>query len=69
MVGQVASLQEVFGTEEAWHYALSAYVVLVVICYIPYRWFPESPKYLFIVANRRAQARRGMNVDERFLYI
>lgn len=60
VVGQVASLQEVFGTESAWHLALSAYLLLVVLSFIPYPIFPESPKYLFIVAGKRDQARRGM---------
>lgn len=59
VVGQIASLQEVFGTESSWHFALSAYLLLVLICYLPYPWFPESPKYLYIVARKREQARRG----------
>lgn len=60
VVAQVASLQEVMGTEEHWHYALSAYLILVIICFIPYPWLPESPKYLYIVAGKQDQARNGM---------
>lgn len=56
VVGQVVSLQEIFGTELLWHYALSAYVILVMLCTVPLPWFPESPKYLYIIANRRDDA-------------
>lgn len=59
VVAQVASLQEILGTDELWHYALSAYVILIVICFLPYTWFPESPKYLYIVAGKRDEARNG----------
>lgn len=59
VVAQVASLQELLGTEELWHYALSAYIVLVIVCFLPYKWFPESPKYLYIVAGKRDVARNG----------
>lgn len=59
VVAQVVSLQELLGTEELWHYALSFYIVLVIICFIPYAWFPESPKYLYIVAGKRDDARDG----------
>lgn len=54
------TLQEIFGTEEAWHLALSAYLILVLLCFIPYPWFPESPKYLFIVARNREYARKEL---------
>lgn len=33
VVGQIFSLQEIFGTEDLWHYALSFYAVLVITCY------------------------------------
>lgn len=59
VVGQIASLQEVFGTDELWHYALSAYIVLVIICFLPYKRLPESPKYLYIVAGKRDIAQNG----------
>lgn len=64
VVGQVASLQETFGTESEWHIALSAYLVLVLICFIPYPWFPESPVYLYVVAGDKEKARRG-----KFLFV
>lgn len=59
VVAQVASLAELLGTEDLWHYALSAYIILVVVCFIPYPWYPESPKYLYIVADNRELARNG----------
>lgn len=60
VVAQVFTLHQLLGTEELWHYALSFYIVLVIICFIPYAWYPESPKYLYIVAGKRDQARNGM---------
>lgn len=53
VVGQIVSLQQVFGTNELWHYSLGSYIVLVFVCSLPYYWFPESPKYLLLVANSR----------------
>lgn len=57
--GQVASLQEIFGTIEQWHIALCGFAVLVIICLLPYPWFPESPKYLYIVRKDVNKARDG----------
>lgn len=59
VVGQIGSLQEVFGTEQMWHVAFSCYAILVGICLLPYPWFPESPKYLYIVERDVAKARKG----------
>ena len=60
VVGQVFSLRDIFGTESHWHYALSFYVVLVIICYSPSYYFPESPTYLYIVRGDREGARREL---------
>ncbi|XP_037950682.1 solute carrier family 2, facilitated glucose transporter member 1-like isoform X1 [Teleopsis dalmanni] len=60
VVGQVFSLSQVFGTEDQWHYALSFYIVLVVICYTPSYIYPESPKYLYIVKKEHEKARREL---------
>ncbi|XP_031640483.1 solute carrier family 2, facilitated glucose transporter member 3-like isoform X2 [Contarinia nasturtii] len=60
VVAQVASLEEMWGTEEKWHYAVAGYLLLVVICFLPYTWYPESPKYLFIVAGKRDAARNEL---------
>lgn len=70
VVGQVFSLRNVFGTADLWHYALSFYIVLVIICYLPSFYYPESPKYLYIVRGDREQAYqellhlRGVNAEE-----
>uniref|UniRef100_A0A1A9ZCA7 Major facilitator superfamily (MFS) profile domain-containing protein n=1 Tax=Glossina pallidipes TaxID=7398 RepID=A0A1A9ZCA7_GLOPL len=60
VVGQVFSLRNIFGTSDLWHYALSFYMVLVVICYLPSCYFPESPKYLYIVLGDRERALREL---------
>lgn len=59
MVGQVGSLQQVFGTADLWHVAFSVFGLLVVVCLLPYPWFPESPKYLYIVERNPNKARKG----------
>lgn len=69
VVAQVVTLEEVLGTDSLWHVALAAYIVLVLLCSIPYPWYPESPKYLFIVQNNRDLARQGKHVTlSAFLY-
>lgn len=60
VVGQIVSLQEVFGTPELWHFSLSFQLLFLVICTLPYRLFPESPKYLCLVASDRAGAMREL---------
>lgn len=60
MVAQVVSLEEILGTRDRWNLALSAYIILVFVCFLPYTWLPESPKYLYIVAGKRDEARKGM---------
>ncbi|XP_017839081.1 solute carrier family 2, facilitated glucose transporter member 1 isoform X2 [Drosophila busckii] len=70
VVGQVFSLANIFGTEELWHYALTAHMFLIVICYLPFYIFPESPKYLYIMkgntneAKRELQRLRGINAHQ-----
>ncbi|XP_058125663.1 solute carrier family 2, facilitated glucose transporter member 3-like [Anopheles ziemanni] len=56
VVGQVMSLEEVFGTDDHWQFALSFYVILVVMFFVPYHWLPESPKYLFVIRRRHDEA-------------
>jgi MFS transporter, SP family, solute carrier family 2 (facilitated glucose transporter), member 3 len=60
VVGQIASLQEVFGTDELWHWCLSCQLVFLIICTLPYRMFPESPKYLYSIASDRQGAMREL---------
>lgn len=59
VVGQVFSLTEVFGSEEFWHYALSFYAVLVLVAFLSYFWWPESPKYLYVIAGQKERAKKG----------
>lgn len=59
MVAQIVSLEEILGTRDHWHFALSLYIILVIVCFLPYSWLPESPKYLYIVAGKREEARKG----------
>lgn len=60
VVGQIFSLQEVFGTRDSWHYALSFQILFLVICTLPYRIFPESPKYLYSITSDRTGAMREL---------
>lgn len=50
--GQIFSLQQVFGSADLWHFALSFQLFFLVICSIPYYMFPESPKYLYLFHDR-----------------
>lgn len=56
VVAQVFSLQSVLGGQQHWHIALALYGVFVVIFYAPYKWYPESPKWLYIVKGRKVEA-------------
>lgn len=59
LLGQIFSLPEVLGSEDLWQYALSIYAVWVILCMIPYPYFPESPKYLYIIAGNKDKAVLG----------
>lgn len=59
VVGQVFSLNEVFGSEDLWHCALGFYAVLVIAAFLTYCWWPESPKYLYVIAGQKEQAKIG----------
>lgn len=60
VIGQIVSLQEIFGTPELWHFSLSFQLVFLIICTLPYRLFPESPKYLCSVMSDRPGAMREL---------
>lgn len=60
VVGQIFNLRHIFGTAELWHYGLSFYIVLVILCYLPAFTFPESPKWLYIVKRDREAAKREL---------
>lgn len=59
LAGEAVSLDEVLGSKVLWHYAFSAFAVLVLIGLVPYYWFPESPKYLYIIADEKENAKNG----------
>lgn len=57
--GGIVSLEETLGTPELWHYSFCIYAVGVVVFLIFFPMFPESPKYLFIIAGRKDKALDG----------
>lgn len=56
VIAQIVSLRSVLGSEQHWHLALAFYGILVVVCFAPFRWYPESPKWLYIVKGRKQEA-------------
>lgn len=69
VVGQVFSLNEVFGNEDQWHLALGFYVVLVVGAFLTYFWWPESPKYLYVIAGEKERAKLGNSMQFSHNYV
>lgn len=65
VVGQVFSLGEFFGNQEHWHLALSFYVVLVIGAFLTYFWWPESPKFLYVIAGQKEEAQSGEQLSYR----
>ncbi|XP_067634172.1 solute carrier family 2, facilitated glucose transporter member 3-like isoform X2 [Eurosta solidaginis] len=68
--GQVFSLPQIFGNEDLWQFALSFHAVIVVISFLPVYWFPESPRWLYLMRHNEEAARnelerlRGVNSEE-----
>ncbi|XP_017111581.1 solute carrier family 2, facilitated glucose transporter member 1 [Drosophila elegans] len=62
VVAQVSSLRSVLGGPESWHFGLALYGLLVVACYAPFRWYPESPKWLYVVKGRKEEARHQLQL-------
>jgi len=60
VVAQVCSLRSVLGGPEHWHLCLAFYGLLVVVCYAPFRWYPESPKWMYVVKGHKDEARRQL---------
>ncbi|KAH8373366.1 hypothetical protein KR009_004548 [Drosophila setifemur] len=60
VVAQICSLRSLLGSEEFWHFGLAFYSLLVITCYAPFRWYPESPKWLYIVKGNKEEARRQL---------
>lgn len=59
VVAHTVALEEVLGTELLWHLALSAYAIPTILCFAVGIFLPESPKYLYVVANDKVSACRG----------
>lgn len=60
VVGQIFSLQQIFGTQDLWHVSLSFQLFFLILCTLPYRMFPESPKYLYSITSDRSGAMREL---------
>ncbi|XP_037714859.1 solute carrier family 2, facilitated glucose transporter member 1 [Drosophila subpulchrella] len=60
VVAQVCSLRSLLGGPENWHLCLAFYGLLVAVCYAPFRWYPESPKWMYVVRGRKDEARRQL---------
>lgn len=58
-LAQAFSIEEVLGSEMLWEYGLSVYVIFVILSLIPILWFPESPKFLYVILGEKEKARDG----------
>lgn len=47
------------GTEDAWPYCLSIYIIIITLSAVAVPILPESPKYLYVVKNETQNAIRG----------
>ncbi|KAH8366863.1 hypothetical protein KR084_008552 [Drosophila pseudotakahashii] len=60
VVAQVCSLRSVLGSPENWHFGLAFYGFLVAACYAPFSWYPESPKWMYVVREHKEEARNQL---------
>lgn len=60
VVGQLFTLSGLFGNTELWQYGLSFYIVLVIMGYLPFWYFPSSPKYLYVIRGDYNKALREL---------
>lgn len=59
-LGQIAGLNTVLGTENSWHYMLGTFVPLCIYALVLTSIvLPESPKYLYIIKERKQKALNG----------
>lgn len=72
LLAQIVSMPQLLGNEENWPYALSFYALLVLVCLLPMLYFPESPRWLYLVkgdstaselALRRVRGKQSINVQ------
>lgn len=60
LLGQIAALHNVLGTNEHWHYMLSVFSPLCLFGLLLTYYFPESPKYLLVLKEQREKALQGL---------
>lgn len=58
-IGQIFSLPQTLGSAGLWEFSFAFHSVFTIIGLAVYPWFPESPAYLFIVANDVDRAING----------
>lgn len=59
LLGQIAGLNAVLGTEDHWHFMLSSFSPLCIIALVIIYYLPESPKYLYVVKQQQEPALKG----------
>lgn len=60
VLGQLFTLNVLFGSADFWQYGLGFYLVLVILGYLPSLYFPSSPKYLCVVRGDNNRALREL---------
>lgn len=55
-IGQVISIDSILGTNNLWHIMLAAFVPLCFLSFPMLYILPESPKYLYIMKNKKDEA-------------
>lgn len=59
LFGQIFSLPSTLGSVELWHYSFGFHAAFSIFCLVFYPWYPESPMYLYIVAQKNDEAEDG----------
>lgn len=59
-IGQLCSLEETLGTAKLWRYSVCFFMVFIVSFLMTYPWFPESPKYLYVIVNKIDEAKESI---------
>lgn len=60
VLAQLLTLEEVLGTAALWNLPLCMYAIPVVVFLLASPMFPESPKYLYIIAKEKDKAIHGI---------
>lgn len=59
LLAQICTLEEILGAENLWQCALCIFIVLVIFGMTFNNWFPESPKYLYILKGEKNASIEG----------